>query len=129
MKNIAIFLIISLLYCSGCIFFKNEATYEVSVARALKTAKYIAKKGNYNTTTADIEILKVKKGKEKGPIRLSWLIRFLPREDSAVLLHKEFWIVYFYPKGLLQGNGVLGGGFGVFIELYSGDVILSFADQ
>lgn len=102
---------------------------EISMDDAIRIANDLANTVNYNTTTADIEVLKVKNGKERGPIRLVWLMRYLSKDELPILLTNDFFIIYFYPKGLLEGRKILGGGFCALVELYSGNVLFSFEDQ
>lgn len=101
----------------------------LDVNEAIKIAKRWASKNNYDYDQADIEILKVGKGTARGPVRFGWLSRYFSGKEIDSLIQKEFWIVYFYPKGLMEGKGTLGGGFCAIIDLYSGEVLSSFSSQ
>ena len=115
-----LFLVVS---CSG-----GKYNSEVSIDKAIQIATNAAQKKQYNVQKADIEILKVKKKLERGPIRLVLLINLLPfpKEKLNLLFEKEFWIVYFYPKGNLERPHILGGDYLVIVDLYSGEVLAEF---
>lgn len=100
---------------------RPETTYQY----AIDVANREAKKLNYDPEKKDIEVLKVKKGIERGPVRLSWLLRYFPYEERKVIWENEFWIVYFYPKGNIDEPAVLGGEFCVLVDLYSGKTLLT----
>jgi hypothetical protein len=102
---------------------------EVNPSKAIEIAYKVASDNNFSTKQTDIEIIKVKKGLERGPIRFSWLMNNFQKEEIQVLLSREFWIVFFFPQKLLDGNHVLGGGFCVLLDLYSGELLYSFHDQ
>jgi hypothetical protein len=111
---------------TSCYCKKKEA---IDSAEAIRIASTFAANDNFSIEQKDIEVLKIKKGFERGPIRFVWLMKYFSREDIEILLQKEFWIIFFYPKGLLDGNRILGGGFCALVDLYSGEVLFSFEDQ
>jgi len=119
-KFFAFLLIVLLIIFSGC---KDGDKSEVTVEDAIRIALKVAEKKKYNTEPTDIEVMKVKKSIERGPIRLVWLLRYFQKEEEKTILENEFWIVYFYPKGLLEDPRYLGGEFCVLVELYSGKVL------
>lgn len=116
-------MLVSLCVTSAC---EGKDKVEVPVENAIKIAAAIAKKKKYDTESADIEVMKVKKGIERGPIRLVWLMQYFPKEERKILFENEFWIVYFYPKGDLEKSTVLDGEFCALVELYSGKVLTAF---
>lgn len=122
-------LFVMIFICFIAVICESSEKTEITVDDAVNIAKKLAITFNYDTSKTDIEVLKVKKGKERGPIRLVWLMRYLSKEELPTLIDNEFLIVYFYPKGLLDGRLSLGGGFCVLVELYSGDILFSFEDQ
>lgn len=101
---------------------------EIVCDSAIKIANDFAKRNNYDVSNSDIEIIKLKKGLERGPIRLVGLMRSFPIEMD-LLFKKEFWVVFFYPKGQLEKPDTLGGDFCVLVDLYSGEVLDFFAGQ
>jgi len=102
---------------------EEKCNSEVSIDKAIQIATKAAQKKRYNVQTADIEILKVKKKLERGPIRVFCVIRQFQKEKQNLLFKKDFWIVYFYPKGNLERPHILGGDYCVIVDLYSGDVL------
>ena len=127
MKNkyiviISIFLAVYLLASIVPAKDKVEITSKNAIDIAIKSAE----KKKYDTKIRSVEVLKVKKHEERGPIRLSWLIRYFPIEERDIIFKNEFWIVYFYPKGTLESPRILGGEYCVLVELYSGEVLSSF---
>ena len=124
-------IIINLLFslsvmCAGC---KGGGNLEVSPEDAIQIATKVAEQKKYDLKKADVEVLKVKKGIERGPFRLAILLLYFQKEEKQQILENEFWIVYFYPKGQLENPRFLGGSFCVLIELYSGEVMESFFTQ
>ena len=105
----------------------------ISQEEAVRISKIDAIANRYNPDNKEIEILKVKLGTERGPIRLSWIIRRLSsKDDIKMILHREFWIIYFYPKGALDSHeniGALGEGFCSLVDMHTGNVIFSFTDM
>lgn len=97
--------------------------------QAIKLATDEAKKRNYDTRQSDIEVLKVKKGMERGPIRVVTLVRLFPKDLAPVLMKNEFWVVLFYPKGELEKPGTSGGDFIALIDLRTGKIIKSLAGK
>ena len=120
-----ILLVSVFLMSSNCISGENK---EIAYDKAIQIAKDSAKSNNYDVSSSDIEIIKFKRGLEKGPIRLVWLMRSFPIERN-LLFKKEFWVVYFYPEGQLEKPDTLGGDFCVLVDLYSGEVLDFFAGQ
>lgn len=122
-----VFIAISIEICllTSCSYVKSIT---VNSIEAIRIATDTAVANKFSTKQTKIEIIKVTKGVERGPIRFVWLINNFPKEDIQILLKREFWIVFFYPKGLLDGNLMLGGGFCVLVDLYSGEVLYSFDD-
>ena len=55
------------------------------------------------------------------------LIRLFPREMAAVVINKEYWVIFFYPKGQMEKADTLGGDFTTLVDLHSGEVIASSA--
>jgi hypothetical protein len=106
---------------------KEKAKSEITVDQAISVAANEAAKKNFDTNNADIEVLKVKKGLERGPIRMVTLIRLFPREMAAVVINKEYWVIFFYPKGQMEKADTLGGDFTTLVDLHSGEVIASSA--
>lgn len=108
---------------------KANGNSEITADQAIRVAKKDAAKKKYDTSKADIEILKVKKGLEKGPIRMVTLVRLFPKDMAAAVTSKEYWVVYFYPKGQMEKADTLGGDFTTLVELHSGEVIYSLAGK
>ena len=101
----------------------EKSAIEVPAKEAIRIASKIAKEKKFAVDLSDIEILKVKNGNEKGPIRLVWLMRYYAREEWNMFFKKDFWIIYFYPKGELEKPRTVHGEFCVLVELYSGQVL------
>ena len=129
MNKIKIVFFVILLTSFWVVSCSSAGSSEISADYAIHITRELAKNNNYDTSNVDIEILKVKNGPERGPIRLVWLINYIPKDEFQALTGSEFWVVYFYPKGALERPGRLGGGFCALIELYSGKVLFSFEDQ
>lgn len=129
MKHRLLFLLIVLflLVAQGCAK-KNEGG-ELSVDEAIKFAVKEASRKKYDTSNTDIEILKVKKGMERGPIRMVTLFREFGPDMATAVATREYWVIYFYPKGSLEKDGpkILGGDFTALVDLRSGDIIASRA--
>lgn len=104
----------------------NANEYEIAAKDAIAIAKAEATKKGYESSAKDIEVIAVRKGIEKGPIRLSWLIRYFPANERDFILRNEFWIVYFYPKGQLEDPHILGGEFCALVDLHSSEVLAAF---
>jgi len=104
---------------------KEPSKTEITITNAIRIATNFADKKKFNTQNADVEIVKVKKGLERGSITLTWLVTQFPRATALQVINNEFWVVYFYPKGQLESANTLGGDFCVLVDLYSGDVIES----
>ncbi len=104
---------------------KGASVSEVSESDAIDVAITEARLINYNLDGSDIEIIKVKQGIERGVFRLSWLVRFFPRKYFNLILENDYWVIYFYPKGLVDDPRSLGNEFCVLVDLYSGNVIAS----
>lgn len=67
------------------------STVEVTVEKAIKTASKEARRNGYDIDNADIEVLKVKKPLESGPIRFAYLIRSsMSREKWLEMFDREF---------------------------------------
>src|ERR1700690_3637091 len=96
-----LFALILTVLCSWSCATKSEQS-ELTVDQAIRIAAKEAARKNYDSTKADIEVLKVKKGIERGPIRMVALIRIFPPEMSKAVISKEYWVIYFYPKGSLE---------------------------
>ena len=125
MKNrISIVLVVALLVIISCSREKDRT--ELTVKNAIQIATKFAGKNNFHTKTTDVEVMKVKKGIERGPMRMVLLLPKFPRDKSQIIFNSEFWVVYFYPKGTLENRGILGGDFIILVDLYSGDIIESF---
>jgi hypothetical protein len=124
-KSLTIIFIIIFLLIIACS--NKTSSNDITVDEAIKIATSFAKSNKYNTNDADVEVLKVKNGKEKGPVRLVWMVSQFPKEKMPEIIHGEFWIVFFYPKGLLENRGVLGGDFSVLVDLHSGKIVASRA--
>ncbi len=63
----------------------------ISQEEAVRISKMDAIANRYNLDNKDLEILKVKSGTERGPVRLSWIIRRLSSQnDVKMILHREF---------------------------------------
>jgi hypothetical protein len=123
--RIFIVLVAALLFVISCSKEKGQA--EVTVENAIEiAAKYAAKK-NFDAKTADVEVIKVKKGIEKGPMRMVFLLPKFPKDRAQIIFNSEFWVIYFYPRGTLEKANTLGGDFIVLVDLYSGNVIESVA--
>ncbi len=123
-KFLTLFIIILLLLIACSI---KSISNEITVDEAISIATSFAKSNKYNTSDADIEVLKVKNGRERGPVRLVWMVRQFPKEKMPEIMHGEFWIIYFYPKGVLENREVLGGDFSVLVDLHTGKVVASRA--
>jgi hypothetical protein len=121
MKNKILFIIIALFLLVSCAEEKHNS--EISVDKAIQIAKSEAHKRKYTTLMTGIEVLIVKKKYANGPIRMSWLIHHCTEEKLNILLKKEFWIIYFYPKEQMERPHLLGGDFFVAVDLYSGKVL------
>jgi hypothetical protein len=102
---------------------------EVKIDQAISIAIELAKKDNYNTEIADVEVLRFKGDLEKGPIRAVLISDYFFGMELEGLLQKDFWLIYLYPRGQLESPRFLGGDFYAFIDLYSGEVLASFAGQ
>lgn len=127
-KKIILSIIIAIaVSASTSCYSKNKEA--IDSTEAIRIASISAAKDNFSIEQKDVEVLKVQNGLERGPIRFVWLMKYFLKEDIEILLQKEFWIIFFYPKGLLDGNKVLGGGFCALVDLYSGEVLFSFEDQ
>ena len=115
----------------NCTFAISEEV--ISQEEAVRISKMDAIANKFNLDNTELEVLKVKSGIEKGPMRLSLIIRRLSSKDDAkMILHREFWIIYFYPKGALdrlENTGVLGSGFCSLVDLHTGKIIFSFTDM
>lgn len=127
MKNLILFVLLMAALNISCAV--NNANAEIASEEAIRIAADAAKKHNFDTSLADVELMKVKNGVERGPLRIVWLVRSYPKEISSKLLKEEFWVVYFYPKGQLENATILGGDFTTFIDLHSGKVIDAFVGQ
>ena len=126
MKNrISVVLVAALLVIISCS--KEKDRTELTVGNAIQIATKFVEKKDFDTKTTDVEVMKVKKGLERGPMRMVLLLPKFPKEKSQIIFNSEFWVVYFYPKGTLEKRGILGGDFIVLVDLYSGDIIESFA--
>jgi hypothetical protein len=108
---------------------KNNEQTDLTADQAIKIARNEANRKNYDTKNCDIEILRVKKGVEKGPIRLITLFQSFPRDLAPVIAKGEFWVIYFYPKGELEKAHTLGGDFITLLDLHSGKVIEAIAGK
>jgi len=100
-----------------------EEIADISVEQAIKVATKEAARNKFDTSKTDIEVLKVKKGLEKGPIRMVTLVRHFPKDMATAVISREYWVVYFYPKGQMEKADTLGGDFITLIDLHSGEVI------
>lgn len=112
-------IVLSLLVALGCA--KKNQGGELSVDEAIKFAAEEASRKKYDTSQKDIEILKVKKGMERGPIRLATLLQTFGPDMATVVATREYWVIYFYPRG----TGILGGDFTALVDLHSGEIITS----
>ena len=119
--------VLLLLVAFGCE--KKNNSGELSVEEAIKFAVKDAAQKKYDTSNTEIEILKVKKGMERGPIRMVTLFRTFGPDMATAVATKEYWVVYFYPKGTMEKDGpkILGGDFTALVDLHSGDIIASRA--
>lgn len=127
-RRYTIIYIFVLIYLAGIPCNAKDRT-EITPSRAVEIALDIAKEKRVVIKGKNIEIVRVKRGLERGPVRLSWLLRYFPYSHRKNVLENEFWIVYFYPKGQLnepRTAGILDGEFCVLIELYSGVILDSF---
>lgn len=106
----------------------GKSETELTASQAIKIASIFTTKNKYDATKVDVEAIKVTKGTERGPIRLLWLLRYFSGDEVDTILKNEFWIVYFYPKGFLEDRTLLGGGFCVLVDLYSGKILFSLQD-
>lgn len=95
---------------------------EISIDKAIAIASDVAAKSTFDVKKTDVEILRVKNGIEKGPLRIVLLSRLSP-EIFKIAIKNEFFVVYFYPKDQLKKGNILGGDFTVFVDLYSGEVL------
>ncbi len=102
----------------------NKQRTEITADEAIRIAAAHARTKNFETDSTDIEVLKVKKGIERGPIRLLSVVRYFPKD---MILNNEYWIVLFYPKGMLEKSDHLGGDFTALVDLHSGKILGSFA--
>lgn len=123
---ISLITILSVLSLTSC---AHNNKLEVSKIEAIKIAKENASNYKLDSNNFDIEILKFKKGNNKGPMRIVWLFRNHPKSIAKELVDKEFWVIYLYPKGQLKNPTILGGDFKAFIDLYTGEVLYSFPGQ
>jgi hypothetical protein len=108
---------------------KGKVISELTVDQAIAVATKEAAKKNYDTTKADIEVLKVKKGLERGPIRMVALVPHFPKDMATAIITKEYWVIYFYPKGQMEKANILGGDFLTLVDLHSGEVIEAYAGK
>ena len=118
-------LVFALLFTASCS--KNKDKSEITVEQAIQIAVKNATEKKFDTKNADIEVLKVKNGVEKGPLRILSIIRFFPGEKRKIIIDNEYWIIFFYPKGTLEKPDSLGGDFTVLIDLHSGKILASYA--
>lgn len=96
---------------------------EITAKQAIEIAKsHALSVYNYNAENVDVEVLRVKKGVERGPIRILWLMHTMLHEDPKVYWDRDFWVVYLYTKNLLNNPTVLGGSFVALVDLYTGEV-------
>lgn len=116
---IVVFCFLVYLTSSGC----AKGTDEISANNAISLAKKVASESKFDISNTDIEVLKVKKGLERGPFRFAMIMRVAPKETWQGLLDKDFWIVFFYPKGQLENADTLGGDFITIIDLHSGKTL------
>lgn len=116
-----------LIVVAGFTACKYKQNNELSIDDAVSIAKRVVTSKNIDVGKFDVEALKVKSKYEKGPIRLTFVARFFPKEKYKWLLDNEYWIVYFYSKGGLDKPDRLGGEeFYVLVDLHTGKVIGSF---
>lgn len=118
-------LIILALVFSTCVSYaEGTPLNEVTTDQAIQIAVAAAEAKDFDTKETVVEVLKVKKGPERGPMRMVWLVRTFPKSMSDKVLHKDFWVIYLYPKGTMEGSAhTLGGDFTAFIDLYNGSII------
>lgn len=95
-------MVLLLLVALGC---GKKQGDEISSDEAIKCAVKEASRQNYETNNTDIEILKVKKGLERGPIRMVTLFRQFGRDMATAIATREYWVIYFYPKGGMEKDG------------------------
>ena len=122
--RILISLVVVILVTVSCS--KRDDRSEISVDKAIQIAVENAQKNKFDTKESDMEVLKVKRGIERGPLRILSIARYFPEEKLKILLENEYWIIFFYPKGNLDNPRYLGGEFTVLVELYSGKVLASY---
>lgn len=101
----------------------KHVSAEISSNEAIKIASSFAANQKYNLSNIDTEIIKYKTGVEKGPIRLVWLAMQFPKDKVKELANRDFWLVYFYPKGQLTKGNTLGGDFCTLIDIHSGEIV------
>jgi hypothetical protein len=124
MKYLAYALLMIMVGLTACNKYKQSN--ELSLEDAVSIAKRTAKSDQFDISKCDIEAVKVKDKYEKGPIRLSAIVKYFPKEKYRLLLDNQYWIVYFYPKGALEKPEYLGGEFHVLVDLHTGKVLASF---
>jgi len=100
---------------------------DISVDKAIQIAVTEAEKNHFDTKISDVEVLKVKKGIERGPIRIVSIMRYFPKERMKIILDNDYWIIFFYPKGNLDHPHILGGEYTVLVELHTGNILASYA--
>ena len=122
----SIFIFLFLFFSTSLAFATEPTSIEITNDKAIEIAANAANSQGYNAKNSDVEVLKVKKGIERGPFRIVAISRFFPIET---VLNNEFWVVYFYPKGQLEKPTILGGDFTALIDLHTGEVLDSFAGQ
>jgi len=101
----------------------------ISEQEAIEIARNTAIENKYDVNNADVETLRVSDGFERGPVRLTWIIKRLSSKDEINrIMNSKFWIIYFYPKDLFkklsEGGGILDGCFCCLVDITTGEVIL-----
>ena len=121
---ILVCLVVVILVAVSCS--KRDDKSEIGVDKAIEIAAKEAEKNKFDPKTSDIEVLKVKKGIERGPLRIMSIARYFPKERLKIILDNEYWIIFFYPKGNLDNPRYLDGEYTVLVELHSGNVLASY---
>jgi hypothetical protein len=120
-RNFILFILPLFILLNTSCYSKEDA--ELDQENVITIATNFVKQHGYSISDTEVELLRVKDGLEKGPLRVVWLRRSFGLTPDTSLFEREFWVVYFYPKGQLKKPDMLDGDFCVFIDLYTGEII------